>query len=80
MCFDFVCNFCLQLLSETCLIMRRNERDVVKNVYWPSCKTATRYSCQVLMKLEISRQTAKNIQTSNFHENGSIGKGVVPCG
>jgi hypothetical protein len=26
------------LLSETFLILRRNERDLVKNVYWSSCK------------------------------------------
>ena len=30
--------FSLQLLSETYLILRRNERDVIRNVYWASCK------------------------------------------
>ena len=30
--------FYLELLSEIFLILRRNERDVVKNVYWSSCK------------------------------------------
>ena len=29
--------FSLQLLSETFLILRRNERDMIKNVYWSSC-------------------------------------------
>jgi len=33
-CFDFP----LQLLSETFLILRRTERDMVKNVYWASCE------------------------------------------
>jgi len=28
----------LQLLSETFLILRRSERDMIKNVYWSSCK------------------------------------------
>ena len=28
----------LQLLSETFLILRRKERDMIKNVYWSSCK------------------------------------------
>jgi hypothetical protein len=28
----------LQLLSETFLILRRTERDMIKNVYWSSCK------------------------------------------
>jgi hypothetical protein len=30
--------FSLQLLPETFLILRRNERDMIKNVYWASCK------------------------------------------
>jgi len=33
-CFDFS----LQLLSETFLILGRTERDMIKNVYWSSCK------------------------------------------
>jgi len=31
----------LQRLSETFLILRRNERDMIKNVHWPSCKVMT---------------------------------------
>jgi len=30
--------FSLQLLPETFLIRRKNERDMIKNVYWSSCK------------------------------------------
>ena len=30
--------FSLQILSETFFILRRNERDMIKNVYWYSCK------------------------------------------
>ena len=30
--------FSLQLLSETFLILRRNERDMIKNVYYSACK------------------------------------------
>jgi len=33
-----VLSFSLQLLSETFLILRRNERDIIKNVYRSSCK------------------------------------------
>jgi len=46
---------------------------MIKNVYWSSCKTAARYSCQILMKLEISRQIAKNIQISNFTKIRPLG-------
>ena len=30
--------FCTIFVSETFLILRRTERDVIKNVYWSSCK------------------------------------------
>ena len=33
-----VFRFSLHLLSEKFLIPRRNERDMIKNVYWSSCK------------------------------------------
>ena len=32
--------FPLQFLSDSFLIIRRNERDMIKNVYWSSCKVA----------------------------------------
>ena len=28
----------LEILSETLLNLRRNEQDMMKNVYWSSCK------------------------------------------
>ena len=30
--------FSLQLMSEIFLILRRSERNMIKNVYWPTCK------------------------------------------
>ena len=33
-----MCVFSLQLLFETFLILRRTERDMMKPVYWSSCK------------------------------------------
>ena len=46
--------FSLQLLSETFLIMRRVQREIVINMKMSSCKR-TSYSCHILMKLEFSR-------------------------
>jgi hypothetical protein len=46
--------FSLQLYSERFLILRRNRRDII-NVDWCSCRIPL-YSCQILMKLEFSRQ------------------------
>jgi len=34
----YVFRYSLQLLSEKCFILRRNERDRIKNAYWFSCK------------------------------------------
>ena len=36
--FKFVFRVFLQLLSEMFLILRKNERDMIENVYWFSCK------------------------------------------
>jgi hypothetical protein len=41
--------FSLQILSETFLILRRNEQDMIESVYWSSS-----YSCPILIKLEFS--------------------------
>jgi len=38
--------------------LRRNEWDMIENVYWSSCKAL---SCPVLMKLELSRQIFEKI-------------------
>jgi len=51
-CFDFP----VQLLCETFLILRTNERHTVKNVY----------SCPILMKLGFLDRFVKNSQISNF--------------
>jgi len=47
--------------SETFLVLRRIERDIIKNVHWSSCKVPL-----VLMKLEFSCQVFKETQVSNF--------------
>ena len=39
----------------------------------------TRYSCQILIKLEFSRQIFEKSKNIKFHENPFIGSRVVPC-
>jgi hypothetical protein len=41
---------------------------------------STHYSCQILMKLECSRQIFKKYSNFKFHENPFSGSRVVPCG
>ena len=41
---------------------------------------STGYFCQILMKLEFSRQIFDKYSSIEFHENPSIGSGVVSCG
>jgi hypothetical protein len=69
--------FSLQLLSETFLITRRRERNMIKNVYWSSSKVPF---CPILMKLEFSRQIFDKSSKIKFHANPSSGSRVFPCG
>jgi len=41
---------------------------------------STRYSRQILVKLEFSRQVFEKYSSIKFHENPSSGSRVVPCG
>jgi len=55
-----VFSFSLQLLSKTFLILRRSERDMIKNVHRSSCK-GPRYSCHIITKPEFSQQFFREI-------------------
>jgi hypothetical protein len=61
-----VCWFRLQGLSETFLVLRRNERDMTKNEYRSSCKVPV-----MLVRFEwkfnfLGKKKKKNAQISNF--------------
>jgi hypothetical protein len=45
---------------------------MIKNVYWPSCN-CPHYSCQMLIKLEFSRQIFEKHPNIKFYENSSNG-------
>ena len=70
----FVFWFFLQLLSETFLILRRVERDII-NVHRFSCKEPV-ISSHILMKLQFS----ENFSTIKFYKYPSSGSRVVPWG
>jgi hypothetical protein len=57
-----VFSFSVQLLSETFLILRRNERDIIKNVYWSSCKVPDNLD-----------RFSNNIQIQNFMKIRRVG-------
>jgi hypothetical protein len=60
----------LQVLSNTFLIPLRNKLEKIKSVNRDSCKTLVRYSCQITMEIEFSRQVLeKNTEMSKMLMN-----------
>jgi hypothetical protein len=66
-----------QLLSETFLILRRIQRDIATNAHKSFFMQSTLYSCQILNKLEFSRQIFEESSNINFYRNPSSGSQVV---
>jgi hypothetical protein len=71
--------FSLQLLSVTFLILRKFQWDVIVNLHRSSRKS-TSYFCQIMIKLEFSRQIFQKSSSNKFHQNPSCGSWVVLCG
>jgi hypothetical protein len=71
--FDFCYKF-----SETLLILRKTERDMIKKFIRLHIKY--RYSYQMFMKLEFYGQVFERYQNIKFCQNPPIGSRVVPCG
>ena len=81
--------FSLQILSETSVILRRNERDMTTNVYRSAryVHFVCLFVCFLVFCLFVcfndnwifSTEFRKIIKTK-FHENPSKGSRVVPCG
>ena len=55
----YVLWFSLQLFSEIFLILRRNEREMIKNVYWSSYTVPVCYSWHIFVKFDISTDSRK---------------------
>jgi len=60
MCFEFLYNFCLKHFSF------QEEMNEIRLKMRIGLHVNYRYSCQVLLKLEFSRQNFKNAQISNL--------------
>ena len=70
--------FSLQLLSETYLILRWTERDIVINIH--VCVWSTRYCCHIVMTFEFSRQIFEKGPSMKFNKILLSGSRVVPSG
>jgi hypothetical protein len=70
--------FSLQILSETFLIVRRNERAVIKNICWSSYKVSF-ILVRFYWPLNFLDRFSKNPSNIKFHENMSSGSRVI-CG
>ena len=78
------CVFWLSLkrVSEIFLILRINERYMIKKlyIYMSVFIQSTIYCCQILIKIQLSGQIFKKSSNIKFHENPPSWSRAVPCG
>jgi hypothetical protein len=63
----------LQTLPEILLILRRSEWDMIKNIQRCGLHVKCCYSCQILIKIQISRQTFEKYSNINFMKIRQVG-------
>jgi hypothetical protein len=61
------------------IILKRTERDMIKHMYWTSCKV-TIIPAIFFMKIEFSQKIFEKLSNIENHKNASCGSRVVPCG
>ena len=66
----------LQLLSETFLILRRTERDMINIIYWSSCKVLV-ILVRFRRNLNLFERFSKTIQMCNFIKFRLVGSELL---
>ena len=71
--------FSLQILPETFVILRRIQLDIIINVHISVFMWSTRYSCQILIKLQFSWQTLKKKKYNKYKISRKSIKWELSC-
>ena len=71
--------FCLQISSETFLILRRNEWDMITNVHWSSCKVPV-ILVRLLWNWNLLERFLKNNKISHFMKIRPAGAELLHAG